>query len=70
MVTALGRDTVHRICSSQVVVDLPGVVKELVDDLAGAFRNGRTTPGTRQENEGWPFRDKTIQNKFPQLSEK
>ena len=48
----------------------PDVVKQLVDDLAGAFRNGRTTPGTRQENEGWPFRDKTIQTKFPQLSEK
>ncbi|MCP4849099.1 MAG: hypothetical protein GY899_14250 [Verrucomicrobiaceae bacterium] len=48
----------------------PEVVKELVDDLAGAFRNGRTTPGTRQENEGWPYRDGAMQAKFPQLSEK
>jgi hypothetical protein len=48
----------------------PDVVKELVDDLAGAFRDGRTTPGARQKNEGWPYRDGAIQAKFPQLREK
>ena len=48
----------------------PEVVKELVDDLAGAFRDGRTTPGARQKTEGWPYRDGAIQAKFPQLREK
>jgi len=45
----------------------PKVVKELVDDLAKAFRDGRTTPGEKQTNEGWPYRDGGIQAKFPQL---
>ena len=48
----------------------PEVVKELVDDLAKAFRDGRTTPGEKQSNEGWPYRDNGILAKFPQLKEK
>ncbi|MBT6957123.1 MAG: arylsulfatase [Opitutae bacterium] len=48
----------------------PDVVKELVDELAKAFRDGRTTPGEKQSNEGWPYRDGTILAKFPQLKEK
>jgi arylsulfatase A len=48
----------------------PEVVKELVDDLAKAFRDGRTTPGEKQSNEGWPYRDGGIQAKFPQLKQK
>ena len=48
----------------------PEVLKELVDDLAKAFRDGRTTPGEKQSNEGWPYRDGPIQAKFPQLKEK
>ncbi|MDP7287399.1 MAG: arylsulfatase [Phycisphaerae bacterium] len=46
----------------------PKIVDELVDDLAGALRDGRTTPGQKQKNEGWPFRgDKAITTKYPQL---
>lgn len=48
----------------------PAVVLDLVNELAGAFRDGRTTPGKRQKNEGWPYRDGATQAKFPQLSEK
>ncbi len=51
-------------------LDHPAVVKELVDDLAKAFRDGRTTPGEKQSNDGWPFRDNGILAKFPQLKEK
>ena len=47
----------------------PAVVKELVDDLAKAFRDGRTTPGEKQSNEGWPYRDGATQAKFPQLKD-
>ena len=48
----------------------PEVVLDLVNELAGAFWDGRTTPGSRQKNEGWPYRDGAIQAKFPQLREK
>jgi arylsulfatase A len=48
----------------------PAVVKELVDDLAKAFHDGRTTSGETQSNDGWPFRDNGILAKFPQLKEK
>ena len=48
----------------------PEIVNELVDALATAFRDGRTTPGEKQTNEGWPYRDGAIQAKFPQLKEK
>ncbi len=47
----------------------PEKVEELVNDLAGALRNGRTTPGENQSNEGWPFLDKPIMEVFPQLAE-
>ena len=47
----------------------PEVVKELIDELAKAFRDGRTTPGEAQSNEGWPFRDKALTVAFPQLAE-
>ena len=45
------------------------VVNELVDELAKAFRDGRTTPGKKQSNEGWPYRDAATAKKFPQLKE-
>jgi arylsulfatase A len=48
----------------------PELVESLLNDLAEAFRNGRTTPGEAQTNEGWPFLDKKIMKIFPQLQEK
>ena len=48
----------------------PDVVNELVDDLANAFHDGRTSQGKKQSNDGWPFRDNGILAKFPQLKEK
>lgn len=47
----------------------PEIVEELVNELARALRNGRTTPGTKQANDGWPYRDKETLGKFPQLAE-
>ena len=47
----------------------PEKIKELVADLAQAFRNGRTTPGPIQSNEGWPFLDKKMMQHFPELAE-
>ena len=48
----------------------PEKIGELVGDLAKAFRDGRTTPGEPQSNEGWPFRGKEIIAAFPQLGGK
>ena len=46
----------------------PDKVEELVDELAKAFRNGRTTPGSHQQNEGWPNTvPEPVLQKFPQL---
>lgn len=47
----------------------PLKIDELVKDLAVAFRNGRTTPGPKQTNEGWPFLDKKMKQRFPNLAE-
>jgi len=48
----------------------PGKVAELAGDLAKAFRDGRTTPGPRQSNEGWPNTiPKPIVEKFPELAD-
>jgi len=47
----------------------PEKIKELVADLAEAFRNGRTTQGPVQSNEGWPFLDKKMMQHFPKLAE-
>jgi arylsulfatase A-like enzyme len=47
----------------------PDKVNELVNDLANALADGRTTPGTLQSNDGWPFRDKLTLKKYPQLQE-
>ena len=48
----------------------PDKVKELVTELAQAFRNGRTTPGPKQKNEGWPNTiSKRVLQKFPQLAD-
>lgn len=47
----------------------PEKIEELVQDLATAFRNGRTTPGQNQTNEGWPFLDKKMKEQFPALAE-
>ncbi|MDX1680947.1 MAG: arylsulfatase [Akkermansiaceae bacterium] len=46
----------------------PEKVQELVTDLATAFHNGRTTPGPKQQNDGWPFLDKKLKKHFPELS--
>ena len=48
----------------------PKIVDELVNDLAGALHNGRTTPGKKQKNDGWPYRDGPTKEKYPQLKEK
>ena len=47
----------------------PEKIRELVTDLGTAFRNGRTTPGSKQTNEGWPFRDKKLLLQYPELAE-
>jgi hypothetical protein len=47
----------------------PEMVRELIDDLARAFREGRTTPGPRQLNDGWPNTIAgTLLKQFPQLA--
>ena len=54
--------------SKNLHAQYPNKVKELVSDLAKAFRNGRTTRGPRQQNEGWPNTiPKPVLQKFPQL---
>jgi arylsulfatase A len=45
------------------------VVGELVNELSGALHEGRTTPGEKQQNDGWPYRDNATKAKYPQLSE-
>ena len=47
----------------------PGLVKELVTELATAIRNGRTNPGSKQSNEGYPntFHGRVIAE-FPALA--
>lgn len=47
----------------------PEKIEELVNDLAKAMAEGRTTPGEPQSNEGWPYRDKATMKRFPQLAE-
>lgn len=47
----------------------PEKIEELVNELARAFRDGRTAPGEPQSNEGWPLRQKEIIAAFPQLGE-
>ncbi|MGI9473643.1 MAG: sulfatase family protein [Rubripirellula sp.] len=47
----------------------PEKVDELVNDLADALAKGRTTPGTPQPNDGWPYRHKPTLKAFPQLQE-
>ncbi|MCP4823868.1 MAG: arylsulfatase, partial [Shimia sp.] len=48
----------------------PGKVAELTNGLAKAIREGRTIPGPRQANQGWPNTiPKPIREKFPQLAE-
>ena len=48
----------------------PKLVIELVETLAKAIKNGRTTPGPNQANEGHPNTlDKRLLAKFPALSE-
>ncbi len=50
--------------------EYPEEVKELVDDLAKALHDGRTTPGKKQSNDGWPYRDEATLAAFPQLEDK
>ena len=46
------------------------LVNELVEQLAGAIKNGRTNPGPKQSNEGWPntFHPRVLA-RFPKLGE-
>ncbi len=46
------------------------IVDELVNDLAKALHDGRTTPGEKQRNDGWPYRDQVTKQHYPQLREK
>jgi hypothetical protein len=56
--------------SKNLQAKYPDKVKELAADLAKAFRNGRTTPGPRQQNEGWPYTvPKPVLQKLPQLAD-
>ncbi len=56
--------------SKNLQAKYPDKVKELVADLAKAFRNGRTTPGPPQQNEGWPYPvHKQVIQKFPELAD-
>ena len=49
----------------------PEKVKTLVDALARAIRDGRTTPGPRQANQGWPNTiSRSLLARFPQLAKK
>ena len=47
----------------------PKVVDELVNDLSKALHDGRTTPGKKQQNDGWPYQDQATKEKYPQLKE-
>ncbi|MDF2378572.1 MAG: arylsulfatase [Verrucomicrobiales bacterium] len=47
----------------------PEKIEELVNLLAKAMADGRTTPGEVQENEGWPMVQKEMIQLFPQLGE-
>ncbi len=48
----------------------PKLVQELVQELAKAIKNGRTTPGVKQSNEGHPKTfDKRLLAQFPILTE-
>ena len=59
------------ICESNNLEDqYPERIKELVNDLANALHDGRTTPGPKLKNDGWPYRHKETMDAFPQLREK
>lgn len=47
----------------------PERIDQLVTELSKALHNGRTTPGTPQENDGWPYLDQPTTAEFPQLSQ-
>lgn len=48
----------------------PEKIEALVNDLAKALADGRTTPGAPQQNDGWPLRQKGMIKAFPQLGER
>ncbi len=55
--------------TKNLVEQHPEQVKKLIDALAMAFREGRTTPGPRQSNDGWPNTIAApLLNEFPQLA--
>ncbi|MGB7324740.1 MAG: sulfatase-like hydrolase/transferase, partial [Rubripirellula sp.] len=45
----------------------PAKVDELINDLATALHNGRTTPGPKQTNDGWPYRHQPTLKTYPKL---
>jgi arylsulfatase A-like enzyme len=47
----------------------PEIVNELVNHLAKAMHDGRTTPGEKQRNDGWPYLENETMTKYPQLAE-
>lgn len=46
----------------------PEKIEELIENLAKALADGRTTPGPPQSNDGWPYRHKPTLEAFPQLA--
>lgn len=57
--------------TTNLEMQYPERIEELVQELSVALRRGRTTPGPEQTNEGWPYRTDKSQNTtaFPQLLE-
>ena len=48
----------------------PERVKAMADALTQIIRNGRSTPGPKQDNEGWPNTiSKPVRELLPQLKE-
>ncbi|SMP68945.1 Arylsulfatase A [Neorhodopirellula lusitana] len=47
----------------------PEKIDALVNELAKALAEGRTTPGEKQMNDGWPYLHQPTLDRFPQLAE-
>ncbi len=53
--------------STNLELQYPEKVQQLVTLLATAIKDGRTTAGSKQSNEGWPYRDKATAAVFTEL---
>jgi DNA mismatch repair protein PMS2 len=56
-IRAIDKESVHRICSGQVVLDMATAVKELLENSLDA---GSTSIGTVQFRAGFVLRNQTI----------